>query len=376
MTRQSDRFYEEIRKSHTIISYVDVIGADQETIRLPAIDGQVDVDGTAQFRRKLSVNCVDPTGTITPRNEGELLTPFGTELRPYRGIEWTNLDGTKTREICPLGVFPIIKASVSDSNGGSPAISLEAMDRSWRIAGDKFKVPYVIAANTNALTAIKDIVKLTYPDIQYDTISTAVATTAPLVYEAGSDPWEAVTKLAQSMGCEAYFTTVGRLAVLPPDDVNALPSPDFTYIEGQGCTMLDLSREYNAEQVFNGVIVTGESVGDELPPVRGEAWDENPASPTYRYGPFGERPTFVQDQLAKTTEQAQTIARSTLTGILGASSQLSITGIVNPAYEANDIVRVKRARAGVDGLYALQAFNIPLRSHTQSLTLKEQRPSQ
>lgn len=375
MGRQTDRFYEAIRKSHRVISYVDVIGPDQEVRRLPTLDGQVDVDRTAQYRRKLSATCVDPTGEITPRNKGELLTPYGTELRAYRGVEWTDADGVKTQEVCALGVFQLSRSTVTDNNGGSPGISLEAFDRSWAVAREKFTVPYVIASGTNALTAIREIVQRTYPDVEYDTISSTVDTVAPMLFDAGSDPWVAVVTLAQSMGCQAYFSVEGRLAILPPHDINALPSPDFTYVEGEGCTMLDLSREYNADSVFNGVIVTGEAVGDQLPPVRGEAWDENPTSPTYRLGAYGEVPTFLTDPLAKTEEQAQQIAQAVLASILGASERIGITGIVNPSYEANDIVRVKRDRAGIDALYAIDAFSVPLRSGTQSLSLREQRPT-
>lgn len=373
MARQTDRFYGTIRKSHRIISYVDVIGVDQEVRRLPALDGQVDADRTANYRRKMSASCIDPTGEITPRTEGELLTPYGTELRVYRGVQYS--EDPEDVEVCSLGVFRLSRASITDSNGGSPVISLEAFDRSWSIARDKFKVPYVIASGTNVMTALKDIAKQTFPDCKFDTIGSSLTTVAPLLYDAGSDPWLAMTALAQSMGCQVYFDVEGRLAVLPPHDVNALPSPDFTYVEGEGCTMLDLSREYNAEGVFNGVIITGEAIGDSLPPVRGEAWDENPNSPTYRYGPYGEVPYFATDELAKTTAQAEAIAKATLASILGAASKITITGIVNPSYECNDIVRVTRARSGVDGLYSIDAFSVPLRTGTQSLTLREQRPT-
>lgn len=371
MARQTDRFYESIRKSHRIISWIDVIAPDQEVVRLPAIEGQVDADRTAAFRRKLSCRCIDPTGLITPRNEGEILTPYGTELRAYRGVRYSDLEDDY--EVAALGVFRLSRSSITDNNAGSPIIQLEAFDRARTIARDKFKTPYVIPAGTNSMTALKDIAKMTFPDIVFDTITSAVSNTAPLLHDAGSDPWEAISKLAKSMGCEAYFDVEGRLAVLPPHDVNALPSPDFTYIEGEQNTMLDLTREYNDEGVFNGIIVTGESVGDQLPPVRGEAWDENPTSPTYRYGPYGEVPGFITDNLAKTTEQAQAIAQSQLSLVLGATSRLNITGIVNPSYECGDIVRVKRAKARVDGLYSVDSFTIPLRGNTQTLSLREQR---
>jgi hypothetical protein len=371
MARQSDRFYEEIRRSHTTLSWIDVISPDQELIRLPAVDGQVDVDRSAAVRRKLSCQCIDPLGLVTPRDDGEILTPYGTELRAYRGVKYT--DGTT--EIAPLGVFRLSKSSISDSNTGSPVIQLEAYDRARTIARDKFKVPYTIAAGTNAMTALKAIVKQTFANVVFDTITSAVTTTGPLLYDAGSDPWEAIYQLAKSMGCEAYFDVEGRMAVLPPNDINALPSPDFSYVEGESSTMLDLGREFNDEGVFNGVIVTGESIGDQLPPVRGEAWDESPTSPTYRKGPYGEVPLFVTDNLAKTEEQCKAIAKSQLALILGDASRLSITGIVNPSYECGDIVRVTRAKSKVDGLYSVEAFNVPLRSATQSISLREQRPT-
>lgn len=372
MGRQTDRFYEAIRKSHTIISWIDVISPDQEIIRLPAIDGQVDVDRTAAHRRKLSCQCIDPLGIVTPRTEGELLTPYGTELRAYRGVRYS--DAEDDYEVCSLGVFRLSRSSITDNNTGSPTISLEGFDRSRTIARDKFKVPYVIEPGTNVMQAIKDLAKMTFADCEFDAITSPMETSAPLLYEAGGDPWEAMYKLGVSLGCEVYFDVDGRLAILPPHDLNALPAPDFTYVEGQGNIMLDLSREYSDEGVFNGIIVTGESVGDELPPVRDEAWDENPTSPTYRYGPYGEVPGFITDNLAKTEDECKAIARAQLALSLGAAAKLGITGVVNPSYEAGDVVRVKREKAKVDGLYAVDTFSVPLRSNTQTLSLREQRP--
>lgn len=371
MARQSDRFYSSLRGSHRIISWVDVTAPDQETIRLPAVDGQVDVDRSAAIRRKISCNCIDPTGLLTPRENGEILTPYGTELRAYRGIRWS--DAEDDYEVSSLGVFRLSRSAITDNNAGSPTIQLEGFDRARTISRDKFKIPYVIDAGTNAMTALKFIAKMTFADLEYDTITSAVTTTAPLLWDAGSDPWEAIAHLARSMGCEAYFDVEGRLAVLPPHDISALPSPDFTYVEGQGNIALDMAREYNDEGVYNGVIVVGESVGDQLPPVRGEAWDLNPTSPTYRYGPYGEVPLFLTDNLAKTETQCQQIAQAQLSLILGATSRLGITGIVNPSYECGDIVRVKRAKAKIDGLYVVDAFTVPLRAMTQTISLREQR---
>jgi hypothetical protein len=374
---QTDEFYERIRLSHEVISYVEMIAPDQEARILNVLDGDVQCDRTAQVRRSLNCRVVDPTGEITPRATGEVLTPYGTELRPYRGIRWQNNDGTWSEEICPLGVFRLSRSSITYKADGTSDITLEAYDRSRTIQRDKFISPYVIEAGTNVLTAIKEIVKRTFPDVTYDTISTTLTTSAPMLLDTGSDPWDACTQLAKSMGCEIYFDVLGRLVVAPPPDIAAQPAPDFTYFDSDGGHMIDLARDFADESAYNGVIVTGETPGDEKPPVRGEAWDDSPTSPTYRYGNYGEVPTFITDNTAKTEEDCIKIAKAELALLLGRPAALSITSLVNPSYEAGDVVQVTLTRAGVNGgLYGIDAFNVPLAgSATQKLILRERRTS-
>ncbi|MFH8405582.1 DUF5047 domain-containing protein [Streptomyces sp. NPDC018019] len=368
--RASARLLKEIRRSHTVYAYVDVTSPTQQIRRLPATGGEVSVDRTAAVRRTCKATCVDPLGDLVPSGTDSLLTPYGTELRPYRGVRYA--DGSV--DVLPLGVFRLAKVSVSDATGGSPDIQLEAFDLSRTVARDKFISPYVIASGTNIIDAIKAILARTFPDLSYDAISTTRTTTAPRLYDVGDGPWEAVTELALSLGCDIYFDVEGWVVIAPPVDIDALPTPDFTYIEGEQCTMLDLSRVFTDEPGFNGVVLTGESPGDELPAVRAVAWDEEPTSATYHLGPYGEVPTFVTDQLIKTTEEAQATADQLLRNLLGFSAQLSITGIVNPAYEAGAVVEVVRERSHVSGLYAVDAFNVPLdRGGTQSLTLRQKR---
>lgn len=365
----TDRFLAEIRTNHTMVSYVDVKGPNQESVRLEATSGEVSVDRTASIRRSCRVTCIDPDGSWAPKGPESILTPFGTELRPYRGVKYT--DGTE--EIYPLGVFRLAKADVTDKLG-SVEIQLEAYDLSRTAQRDKFTSPYVIAAGTNVLQAIKDILARTFPDLDYDAITTALTTTAPKVYDIQDDPWEAAEDLAKSIGCEIYFDVIGRVIIAPPADIDALPAPVFDYIEGNKCTMTDLALSYSDEPGFNGVIVTGESHGDDLPPVRGEAWDTEPTSATYRYGPYGEVPMFHSDQVIKTQADADAVAAQMLQGMLGFASSLTIQAMVNPSLEAGDVVEVKRSRSNVDDLFALDAFNVPMGADgSQTLQLRQKR---
>ena len=377
--RGTDRFLAEIKKSHEVYSYIDVISPTLETVRLPATGGEVTCDRTASTRRSCRAACVDPLGVLAPVDTNSLLTPFGTTLRPYRGVRYADgvrqPDGTTgSTEVLPLGVFRLSKASVNDTTGGSVDIGLEAYDLSRTVSRDKFISPYAVAAGTNLIDAIKAILERTLPSLDYDSISTTRTTTAPKLYDVGDDPWEAVTDLATSLGCDIYFDVDGWVVIAPPVDIDALPTPDFTYIEGRGCSLTDLSRVFTDEPGFNGVVVTGESPGDELPPVRAVAWDDEPTSATYYLGPYGEVPTFLTDQTIKTTEDAQSVADQLLRNQLGFSSGLSASGLVNSGYEAGHVVQVERARSHVTGLYALDAFNVPLRAaDLQNLTLRAKR---
>lgn len=374
MTTQTDEFYKRIRLSHEVVSYIEMVTPDQETLPLLALEGEVAVDRSAQVRRSLNCRVIDTTGTITPRETGEVLTPYGTLLRAYRGIRWQDTSGEWVEEICPLGVFRLSRSAITYKADGTAEITLEAYDHSRTIQRDKFLTPYVVNPETNILTAIKAIVKRTFPEVLYDAISTTLTTTAPMLFDTGADPWEACTQLAKSMGCEIYFDAEGRLVVAPPPDRAAQPAPVFSYYDSDGGHFIDLGRQFSDEQAFNGVVVTGESPGDEKPPVRAEAWDDSPSSPTYRRGDYGEVPHFVTDNVAKTTEDCEKIAKAELALILGRPASLSMTSLVNPSYEAGEVVHIKLERAHIDGLYSLDAFNVPLAGGaTQRTTVRERK---
>lgn len=365
------KFLAEVRKSHTVVSYVDVVSPNRETKRLVAIDGSVTVDRTAQYRRAASIECVDPLGEFIPDGSAGILTPFGTEIKPYRGVRYS--DGTE--EVYPLGVFRLSRVQMTEGSGGAGVrIKLDMFDRSRTVARDAFTSTYTIAAGTNVVDAVKLIVRRTFPDAEFDSITSNVTTPGPKVFNTKDDPWSACVELAQSVGCDIFFDVDGRVVIAPPVDLDALPSPDFTYIDGAGSTLLDIDIDLADERVYNGVVVEAQSTSSELPPVRAEAWDTEPLSPTYYLGPYGRVPQFVQDSNVTTVAQAQAMADSLVKGLLGSASQLTVASWTNPALEAGDVVEVKRDRLRISGLYTVDSFAVPLKaSGTQSLKLRQRR---
>lgn len=370
MTRATQRFLNEIRGSHTVYSYVDVTSPTHETRRLTVLDGYVNADRSASVRRAGHVTCIDPAGDFVPRGVRGILTPFGTEIRPYRGVKYA--DGTI--EVYPLGVFRLSKVNLHETGPSGISITLDFYDLSRTAARDKFTTTYTVATGTNVVFAIQAILARTFPALDYDAVLSPLTTSAPQVFSTGGDPWAEAQKLAKSVGCELWFDTSARVVIAPPTDIDAMPTPAYSYVEGPGCVLTDLTADYSDDPGFNGVIVTGASPGSSDPPVRGEAWDYEPSSPTYRFGPYGEVPQFVTDSNIKTTADAQASAESLLRGQLGFGSALQVTSWVNPALEAGDVIRVERGPLRVDGLYILDSFTVPLKKDGyQTLKLRAKR---
>lgn len=378
--RVTDRFLSEIKKSHRVYSYVDAWGPDGTYARLRVFAGSMTADRTAQFRRTVTATLVDPTGALTPSGAAGLLTPYGTEIRPYRGVMYS--DGTT--EVAPLGVFRLSSAAVTESGatnnpgGGSYtgiSIALTGFDRSRTVSRDKFTATYTIPTGTNVVVAIKQILGRTFTGLQYDSITTTMTTPSPIVYSVNDDPWVQATALAASVGCDLYFDATGLVVIAPTPNVRDFTAPDFTYIEGEGNTITDLGATYADDPGFNGVVVTGASIGNGTTAVQGVAWDTNPKSPTYYLGSYGRVPQFVTDTTISTAQQAQSAAASQLAALLGTTSSLSATSSVNPSYEAGDTVEVVRSPMNISGSYLVDAFTVPLggqvTGYQQSLTLRQ-----
>lgn len=366
----STRFFSEIVTSNGVYSYVDVVSPTLNQVTLEAVDGTVTVDRTSDVRRRFSMTCVDSTGTVTPENAGDLLTPYGTVIYPYRGVRYAS---DQTTEVCPLGVFRLSKAVVKDTGKGT-IISLEGYDLARTIQRDKFTSPYNVTSGTNVLTAIKQIISRTFDNAVYNAVSTNLTVPSSKVYDRSNDPWAACLDLARSMGCEIYFDVNGIIVIRPPTDITSLSQARYTWQEGTDCMMLELERVFNDEPGYNGVVVTGENPSNNNPPVSATVWDTEPSSLTYHLGPYGEVPMFYTDQNITTTNDATAVATALLNSQLGFTSQLSVTARVNPALEGGDTIKVVRSGMGINDLYVVDSFAVPLKgSGTQSVILRQRR---
>jgi hypothetical protein len=350
-------FKEAVRKSHSAIVKVEIYDMANGTILSTAspISGEVTIDNRRSIRRECTLEFVDSDGTLVPTNNiSSILLPYNREVKIYRGIAF--LDGTE--ELVPLGVFIITSVDITESAQGVK-ITIKGSDRSLILARAKFtNHEFYIEAGTAKETAIENILKYRYPKVK--TIFPATNQVTTLLYptlDQSSDPWREALKIAESASMDLYFDENGIARMRP------IPDPDkgtviATYADGTDSVLIQIARSLSIDESYNGVIYTGEGTNLSIG-VIGEAWDDNPSSPTYRKT-YGEVPLFKSSPTILTVGEAQEAASAELKKVIGASEKITWDQLVNPAHDVYDLVKVTRSPVGVDKILVLDAISVPL----------------
>lgn len=359
----SDRFRAAYNGPHIVVSRGYLYGADGSQIggevtfdRLA--QNAVNIDVTAANRRSAVLQLVDFDGVLLP------LTPFGSlalvnEIRLFRGIQFAPGD----EELAPLGVFGIQTAKESATPAG-PGVSLTAIDRSKRLdvdlvhglsfaKGTTFDV--IFAALADASGVIFD--KFFDDDV--------AATAAPaIVFHAGDNIWQQIQTAASSLGCWAYFDEVGVFTVVPVPDPDG-QTADWAYMSGP-TAMFDesdrqLALEDGSQKAYSHAVIQSNVHGTDTP-LRSDAYDTDPSSPTYYLGPFGDRPVFDSDvsSFVGSQPQADKASVALLRRNYGLLERVTVRGAPNPALTGGDVLLITDPKSDTDGTYITEQIPMPL----------------
>ena len=347
---------------YKINSRVDVDpGSGTGIVTFQAETGSFTVDRASANRRTCSLTLtMDPTtaATYMPTNPGDLLTPFGTLLRPYSGIVMPNGNGAGVglggTEWVPMGVYVLTDAEFSVSNAGDITCTLTGSDLSWGVGNRAFRTPYQATSTTPEVT-IQGILDTVYPGLpRLSMVTSGIALSSPLpTFNEGDDPWTGIATIVSGIGYEGYFDLGGTPTGRPTPNPK-LANPVWTFTDGaQGVTTA--KRRWTRTGVSNDFTVTSSS-STVQPPVRGQATDGSPTSATYTGGKFGDIPSFVQNAMVATTTDAQAAAAQQLAISLGSAESLSWTCLPNPAWDIDDVAQVTVGALNVDGLYVVDSI--------------------
>lgn len=346
--------------------------------QLPVSAATVTVDRNAAQRRTATVTVellpTVPPQPLLPVSPSSPAAPFGNEVfietrvlaNPVTAYEWI-----------PLGLFAIATTTVEDSTIDL-TVSMSLYDRSWVISQRGLLAPYNLpAAGGNLaaeLQALLTHVWGTSPPLTFNITPTS-AVVPPASINEGSDPWQAAQSMASAAGYELYFDVNGTVVGRPIPDPTGQPTVwAFTEFGGTGVSTpgpqgsgesLGSSNytlpaattvTFTRDRVFNDFIVSGTgsqnspgAASGSTAPVRGEAKDTNPSSPTYVSGPFGDQPSFVSSSLVTTSGDAQSMAANLLAASLAEAWTITVATPPNPLFDVDDVVSVTRARLGLNG---------------------------
>jgi hypothetical protein len=349
MYQMSDAFLAELRKSNMLVD-VQVIASDGTVLSID--NGSVEMDTSRNICRTATLT-LTPTSTLSTIGVFNLVMTPEIEITIRRGLV---INGVP--EYATLGVFSTDAAEFSvDVEGG---ISWSGSDRSKKISRAKFISAYKIAKNSDLATAGAALLQSRYAATVCNFDNVLDTITHKVVFEAGenSDPWASARKLFADLGYDLHFDGDGNaVATTIPDPSTS--DAVFDFGAGETNLMLDATVSGNLERTYNGVIATGEGTGNSTPK-RSIVWDDDPNSPTYFQGGYGQVPFFYSSPQLTTVSKCTTAAKSILATLKGRASQLDWSAVPNPALEPLDVVNLNYN--GVTSKFVIDAIVIPLRA--------------
>lgn len=244
--------------------------------------------------------------------------------------------------------------------GGGASIKIHVTDLSGSIKRNAWAMPFTLPGGMNYGAAAKAMVLDRLPSQTDFAISSTNVQTPLLVYgmQQGGDPWQDIQDLATAIGFEAFFDASGIFVFRPVPDPS-VGDPVWEFDETSNPLVSEASRELSNEQTFNHIVVMGQSTSTQNP-VTAEAFDNNPSSPTYILGPFGEVTERVTFSTVTTQDQAQATANALLFNSLGGADTVTITCVPMPALEPGDIVKVNILDVNADGNYMINSMTTSL----------------
>lgn len=282
--------------------------------------------------------------SVAPTQIGDLFSPFGTEVRVYSLI--TNGPGFSER--IAMGVYlvaetPAIITTRFLWQGGvlskGDRIDLTLKDRFYGVQRDRFQVPGSPPSLTSVWAEVQRLTGLTITK----TITDGPITAAVAYQE---DKLQAVYDLATVLDATACTLSDGTVSMR----TNAWPDPVATVssqlVEGDGGTLVDVSRGMANDLVYNQVVVRASDTSSGAGVLASAEITSGPlrtANSDGSLSPYRRVPYFYSSPMITTTAQAQAYADLTLPRMSKLRSvKVTLTEVFNPLRELGDVLTVNR----------------------------------
>jgi hypothetical protein len=342
-----------LTRSHAITLRVEAWLGD--TLR-----GSVDVNGgtvsaTARNRVRRTCNLTVPEA-LFPTDASGLITPYGTEIRVWRGIDY----GSSQEEV------PVFRGRIDDVDDRSRydgTAEISCSDLGATLNDARFETPRAAPAGIATTAEIIALIREAIPGASILRSGSRDGTVAAgLSWDR--DRGQAVDDLATSIGVDVWAGPDGTWYIADPTTVGA-PAV-WTLTDGQDGVVVSDQRTVSRRGVYSVVVVVLESA-DGSTPQQVTVTDNDPTSPTYVGGPFGRIPRFYRSPLVKTIAQAQTAGRALLARSTSLTRTRVVTCVPNPTLEVGD--RVDLVVGGQLEQHVVDTFTLPLATDSPAMSI-------
>lgn len=290
-------------------------------------DGSVRATLGSQVTRTMSLTV---PGWMYPWEADDLINPYGTELRGFKGLRYGN--GTPDEFACFVGTVEKVRPA---QNG---VCKVEAADTALRVASAGFLAPTPSNVGALILDEFERLVLQADPRAKFGEHDPITDLVPPLSYD--DDRGAALDDLAKAASASWFTLGDGRYVMRWLPWTRPSPSAPVILTDGPGGTLLEAYPERSTDGVFNQYTVTSDRP-DGGAPMYATAQDDDPTSPTWVLGPFGVRsaPTV---RVTGATNQGQllTLAKALLQRSRTLTSSWQITCRPDGSIELGDSLDV------------------------------------
>ncbi len=290
---------------------------------LSVTGGSVTVDESSNVRRSCSVTLSNVE--LSPVLATDLLSPFGTDIRIYQGVRYTQGD---------TELVPVIHARIGNAGQTNylAPVSITADDYSKVMQDARFLAPWTTPAGNLVTTEIRNMVLDAAPLTTVIDLTGSTAKTSAASWDR--DRWNAILKLSDSIGADTYFDPLGRLIIRPTPLVTAASAAVWTVDAGSStAVMTDVATALSSDRVYNAVVASSSQPGVVASAL---AYQQSGA---FAYSKF-KRPRFYSSPFLSTIGQCQSAAAAILARGVAFARQISPTAAPNPALEVGDVITV------------------------------------
>jgi len=399
--KMTQRMTDTIKGPHVPFVVIKVLSIDGTMTNIPITGGSVKIDRTSQDARR-TINFTTNDETLVPLHNADPLNIYANHIFAYRGVIWNRPEidpklwsanvplseemlrpANLAYELVPVGVFRINSVTIDEKGDGTLELQVSGSDITSNIAKNHWTgtttvwtthyTPPIVMTQVSAILlnvqtliasyfkeAIELLVRDRWPKKSHIGQPvfhfSAVADKKllkPIVFGStnptsmsSTSPWTDISGIAASMGAEIFVDPEGAFTLLEIVDPNSV-QPTWEFLDGEGGLLISATRKLDDSKAVNYVWATGESSMTQLP-LRSIAINNDPSSPTYYGGDFGIVSAMEPGRKKLTTQAEVDLAAKTyLNWYTGGDEAVTIEGVVNPALDVGDVVRVRRQRLGI-----------------------------